>query len=116
MNKCEYNGWTNYETWLVNLWLTNEEHHTEHIIERVREFRDQYTEPDEFGPSVNDAKVLRATTNEVEEYVTDMVLEGIEEAGLRFDILVAFLREVNWKEIADHMIDAEYEAHLDDQL
>lgn len=21
-----YNGWTNYETWLVNLWINNEEH------------------------------------------------------------------------------------------
>ncbi len=25
MNKKEYNGWTNYETWLVNLWMDNEE-------------------------------------------------------------------------------------------
>ena len=23
MNKNEYNGWTNYETWLVNLWMDN---------------------------------------------------------------------------------------------
>lgn len=114
MNKSEYNGWTNYETWLVNLWLTNDEYHTEHIIERVREFRDEYTEDDEFGPSVDDAKVLRATSDEVEEYTNNMVLEGIEQGGLRFDILVQFLREVNWKEIADHMIDAEYEAHVEE--
>ena len=24
MNKKEYNGWTNYETWLVNLWMDND--------------------------------------------------------------------------------------------
>ncbi len=25
MNKKEYNGWTNYETWLVNLWMDNDQ-------------------------------------------------------------------------------------------
>lgn len=114
MNKSEYNGWTNYETWLVNLWLNNDESIVEWMIDKVRELRDFYTEPDEGGPSVNNASVLRAMTIAVEDYMTEMVLEGIEEGSLRFDILVQFLREVNWKEIADHMIDAEYEVHLEE--
>ena len=25
MTKKEYNGWTNYETWAVNLWIGNDE-------------------------------------------------------------------------------------------
>jgi hypothetical protein len=25
MNDKKYNGWSNYETWVTNLWLTNDE-------------------------------------------------------------------------------------------
>ena len=113
MTKSEYNGWTNYETWLVNLWLNNDESIVEWMVEKVRELRDFYAEDDEDGPCVDNASVLRAMTIAVEDYMTEMVLQDMEDASLRFDILTAFLREVNWKEIADYMIDVEYEDHVD---
>lgn len=114
MTRNDYNGWTNYETWLVNLWLNNDEFIVEWMVEKVRELRDFYAEDDEDGPCVDNASVLRAMTIAVEDYMTEMVLEGIEDASLRFDILVQFLREVNWEEIAAHVIDAEYDAHLEE--
>ena len=27
----EYNGWSNYETWVVNLWLTNDQRYYEEL-------------------------------------------------------------------------------------
>ena len=40
MNKVEYNGWTNYETWLINLHMTNEQGGTDFVME----FLDERTE------------------------------------------------------------------------
>ena len=36
MNKKEYNGWYNYETWMVNLWMDNtqQSHEAWRIIAR----------------------------------------------------------------------------------
>lgn len=35
MNQQEYNGWTNYETWLTTLWIGNEPYLDETIKELV---------------------------------------------------------------------------------
>ena len=37
MNKNEYNGWYNYETWLVNLWMDNDQGSQEMWREHARE-------------------------------------------------------------------------------
>ena len=38
----KYNGWTNYETWLMNLNLTNEEDLYNEIHEMAKEEKDDY--------------------------------------------------------------------------
>lgn len=35
MTKKEYNGWTNFETWNVNLWLDNEQSSQEYWQEQT---------------------------------------------------------------------------------
>ena len=37
MTNETYNGWTNRETWLANLWLTNDQGIYEHVIECLKE-------------------------------------------------------------------------------
>jgi len=37
MTHKEYNGWTNYETWLVKLWIDNEQGSQDYWIERAEQ-------------------------------------------------------------------------------
>ena len=38
----EYNGWSNYETWVVNLWLTNDQRYYEELCGIVSSEDDLY--------------------------------------------------------------------------
>lgn len=82
MERKGYNGWTNYETWCVNLWLDNDEG----LFNTTRE-------------------MTREADNELEaaEAVKDMVEGMAPDLGgtLWGDMLNAALSEVNWQEIAN---------------
>jgi hypothetical protein len=40
MSDQEYNGWTNYETWLVNLWMDNDPGSQDYYRETAKEMYD----------------------------------------------------------------------------
>jgi hypothetical protein len=75
----KYNGWSNYETWLVNLW-----------------FGDMFNDMAEEGEQLD------------EDQIETMVLEMLEsdgnlpESGFAADIMNAALRSVDWRELAAH--------------
>lgn len=77
-----YNGWTNYATWRVNL----------EIFDGMN--------ADDFGST--DAAALRAALKEH----TEELIESTSSEGLARDYALAFLSDVNWWEIADHLIEA----------
>jgi hypothetical protein len=81
-----YNGWTNYATWRVNLeifdGLTSDYYGTNDTTRLAQELRDHAEE------------IIEATTT---------------EAGLARDYAMAFLGDVNWREIARHLIEANEE-------
>jgi hypothetical protein len=92
MNHQEHNGWYNYETWVVNLWMDNERGSHDYWRERAREALDE-TQPER-------AKCVLA----------DELKEQHEEAlpeleGFAADLLNASMSEVNWYEIAEHLVD-----------
>ena len=78
MNINEYNGWTNYATWRVNLELFSD-----------MDYKDYF---DEF-PNVE----------MLEDYVENVVFEHHGNMGLMEDYARAFIREVNFFEIYDHI-------------
>lgn len=84
-NDRTYNGWSTYETWLVNLWIQNDQ--ALHAV-----LHDEVTSAD----TLYDAKqVLQAwIDNEYDLYIED------HGHGLFQDLLRGALQEVNWYEIA----------------
>lgn len=86
MTDKTYNGWSTYETWLVNLWLTND------------------MQDEDLTASVKEAN----TTYEAKEILKDYVEERMPEIeGLFADLLRGALSEVNWYEIIKNWRDEE---------
>jgi hypothetical protein len=83
MKDTTYNGWTNYATWRVNL----------EMFDGI----DLY----DYGWAKLDVYDLG---HALKDYAQDMVQDTAGE-GLARDYAMAFLSDVNWREIAQHMID-----------
>jgi hypothetical protein len=83
----EYNGWTNYETWVVNLWMEDGGEH-------------MFYEPE----GMSKTELAEALKEYHEE-------EMPEVTGVFADLLRASLGEVNWHEIAGHLFDS-YELRM----
>ena len=75
-----YNGWTNYETWRVNLEMFDADFSSDNDL-------DAY---------------------DLGQHLRDMALEtvGAQASGIALDYAEAFLAQVNWDEIALMNIDA----------
>ena len=86
MTDTTYNGWTNYATWRVNL-----------------EVFDGLEAADMFDLT-SDAYDLGENLKEYTEEVVSMSVADPYAPSLAIDYAMAFLQEVNWREIAAHMI------------
>jgi len=80
-----YNGWTNWETWVLHLWIYNEQDIQESWLKAAR-----WCE----GDTAFLANML------CEEYG-----EAIPElSGMWMDLLTSSFQEINWFEIAESLI------------
>jgi hypothetical protein len=73
MKEENYNGWTNYATWRVSL----------EIFDGKPEVWEE------------------VTADDCKEYAEEIVSDGAD--GFALDYALAFLQEVNWHEIAEHL-------------
>jgi hypothetical protein len=95
-----YNGWTNYETWLVKLWMDNDSGSQDYYAERARECYEGAG--DEGCISRRDVARLRLA-----DLMDEECAEQVPELpGVYGDLLASAISEVNWNEIAGHYIDA----------
>lgn len=76
-----YNGWSNRETWIVNLWLTNEECYYYELQDIIHGFEESYEQAEE-----------------LEKYVR-FIVARLDEPSLTSELLSTSLGRVDWLEI-----------------
>lgn len=88
MTRKKYNGWTNYETWVVKLWMDYEEgsylHWKEMAEMALKQGKDEYW-------------LAKQLKEEHEEALPEV-------KGFAADLINASMFEVNWQEIAKSLI------------
>lgn len=83
----KYNGWTNYATWRINL-----------------EIFDGFDPQDYF--SALDTQDISGLAESLKDYAEQVIFECNDVPdGLAKDYALAFLSEVNWFEIAEHLME-----------
>jgi hypothetical protein len=82
-NKC--NGWTNHETWAVNLWITNESSSNDYYLEMAETNKAMDRDPWDLAQQIKD---------EIDAYRPEL-------SGMYADLLGAALSSVDWLEIAN---------------
>lgn len=95
----EYNGWTNYPTWAVNLWMDNDQ---ASAMFWERESIDclEYHNHDR-------SDSIYVMEERLKEYHEEN--NPIDGANAYADVLSWALQYVNWREIAEHLIDSAME-------
>ena len=101
----KYNGWTNYETWAVALWMDNDRLSYQYWREATREAR-------------SEAPGCKQVTNGIWDVdaaarflIADWLKEDFgdkaptSEPTVYSDLLQASLESVNWQEIAEHLLE-----------
>ena len=93
MNIQKYNGWTNYETWLCNMWFN---------------YFDFTEQMELFDNCEDNCDVLDI----IEDYIKQSVEEFVEcslspasQHGFIHDMLNAAISEIDWRDIAEHYVD-----------
>jgi len=106
----EYNGWTNYETWLVKLWMDNDEgserrwsNEAEQTFKRCNprygNTQSQQARND-LADSIKDAH---------EAHYLEVLRHAKQECSWISDMIGAAMSEVNWGEIAESLLSANCE-------
>ena len=84
-----YNGWTNYETWRINLEMLDGMTIEDMGFDLHELDTDDYADTEKLGQAL-------------EMYVCELVEQDAK--GFALDLAHSFLAQVDWNEIAEHMI------------
>jgi hypothetical protein len=91
--KQKYNGWSNYETWCVNLWIENDEGLNDTVIDFAIDIIESSDGKDE---AIRD--LSKKIESEIDEFTPEL-------KGMFADLLTSALSSVDYYEIAEHYID-----------
>ena len=94
MSDQKYNGWTNYETWLVNVWMSNEYGDYKYWDEQTGEV---------IGEEFPVVRLGERIGEWLDESRADLVADST--ASLMSDLLAGAISAVDTVEIARHLLD-----------
>jgi len=109
-----HNGWTNYETWVVNLWMDNERGQQDYWADEARQCYEKARPRlgiDLIQGSLTQRdmaaiKLADRIKEEHERAATEMLEQARYETGPLADLLNGAMSAVNWDEIARSWVDA----------
>ena len=84
----KYNGWTNYETWNFNLWITNEEEDYSQVMELAFDSEDEY-------------ELSNKLETLAHEWYDKIFLDL--DTGFISDMVYSSIKSVNFYEVAEHL-------------
>jgi hypothetical protein len=80
-----YNGWSNRETWLASLWLTNDQGSYALLEEAIRSGESDF-----------------ARADWLERELRDQLVDEAGEASMWSDLLSTAFYRINWVEVIEH--------------
>ena len=104
MTDKTYNGWSNYETWCVMLWMDNDQGDQEYWAEVTRDVIESCGDkrPNIFADEQANRRIMLA--GRIQEYHEEAADENGPGGGVLSDLLSAALGEVDWCEIAESLL------------
>lgn len=101
MSNDRYNGWTNYETWNVALWIDNDEYLQCYYADKAQELLDD-TADSIAGIEERRSACVRELADDIQATIEDSQPDVPNSVYL--DLLTHALGRVEWREIAEHYL------------
>ena len=98
----KYNGYSSYETWLVAVWVDNDQYTIDHWVNvakhhyNIAEDRKHFTKREEATISFSE---------DMKEWYEDNIPDSTEIGGLYADMLHGCMTVVDWGELAKKYMD-----------
>lgn len=116
MSDNTYNGWKNWETWSMNLHITNDAGVNGFWYETAKNYLQEHIDSDECEHEAWSEEWVRDVSYKLSETMKDVIEESLDDSQgdwednfnslLIKQLINGCLSEVNWDEIAAHFIDS----------
>jgi len=98
----KYNGYSSYETWLVSVWIDNDQRHINHWVDVAKH---HYNIAEDSKHFTKREEAIISFSGDMAECYGDRVPDSDDIGGLWSDMLHAALGSVDWYELAAKYMD-----------